>query len=159
MCIEGKDNKETMICTHYSRGEKDDKYSSSNKSTLEDGTFIIGFDWSQLIVSVWGIRQISLSANISRHVLQLHVNQTYMYCNMIQVIFFPSDAPTKRKGNLFLTISECNWSARLILFKACCTSHNNKKKIRDADNWSHVPANPLKGTPVTVYITGLKMIF
>lgn len=44
MCIEGKDNKETMICTHYSRGEKDDKYFSSNKSTLEDGTFIIGFD-------------------------------------------------------------------------------------------------------------------
>lgn len=53
-----------------------------------------------------------------------------MYCNMIQVNCFPSDAPTKRKGNLFLTISECNWSARLILFKACCTSHNNKKEFR-----------------------------
>lgn len=40
MCIEGKDNKETIICTHYSRGEKDDKYSSSNKSTLEDGILL-----------------------------------------------------------------------------------------------------------------------
>lgn len=45
MCIEGKDNKEIMICMYYSRGEKDDKYFSLNKLMLEDGIFIIGFDW------------------------------------------------------------------------------------------------------------------
>lgn len=111
---------------------KDDKYSSSNKSTLEDG-ILLSVSTDHSCVRMRHQANFTICEHITPRTTASC--KSSMTCSVLgnfslKHLFFPSDAPTKRKGNLILTISECNWSARLILFKACCTSHNNKKEFR-----------------------------